>query len=126
MNRRLVDELLAEVSTVDGVKLLSARVAAPDFETLREMADLLRDRVQSGVIVLGAVFNQRPNFLAVVTKDLVPMGYNAGALVKEVAAVTGGSGGGRPELAQAGGRDASKLDQALQRVPALLHEHVSK
>ncbi|HLC29689.1 MAG TPA: alanine--tRNA ligase-related protein, partial [Dehalococcoidia bacterium] len=126
LNRRLVDELLADVSSVDGVKLLSARVAAPDFETLREMADLLRDRVQSGVIVLGAVFNQRPNFLAVVTKDLVAKGYNAGALVKEVASLTGGSGGGRPELAQAGGRDASKLDQALQRVPALLREHVSK
>ena len=120
LNRRLAEDLVERVAAVDGVKYLSARVAAPDFETLREMADLLRDKMQSGVIVLGAVFNQRPNFLAVVTKDLVTKGYNAGSLVKEVAAMTGGSGGGRPELAQAGGRDASKLDEALQRVPDLV------
>ncbi len=120
LNRRLAEDLMERVAAVDGVKHLSARVAAPDFETLREMADLLRDKMQSGVIVLGALFNERPNFLAVVTKDLVTRGYNAGSLVKEVAAVTGGSGGGRPELAQAGGRDASKLDEALQRVPDLV------
>ncbi|MBI2887425.1 MAG: alanine--tRNA ligase [Chloroflexi bacterium] len=125
VSRHQVEELLGRVSAVDGVSLLSARVAAPDFETLRDMADLLRARMQSGVIVLGAVFGERPNFLAAVTKDLVERGLNAGALVKEVASVAGGGGGGRPELAQAGGRDASKLDEALQRAPALLRKSLA-
>ena len=118
--RRNVDDLASSVLQVDGLQVLSERVEAGDFETLREMADLLRQKMGSGVVVLGAVFGGRPNFLAAVTKDLAGQRVNSGSLVREVAAVTGGSGGGRPELAQAGGRDASKLDEALRKVPSLL------
>jgi alanyl-tRNA synthetase len=90
------------------------------MEALREMTDWLRDRLGSAVIVLGAVVGERPAFVAVVTPDLVARGYHAGRIVKEVATVTGGSGGGRPELAQAGGKDSSQIAAALARVPGLL------
>jgi alanyl-tRNA synthetase len=78
------------------------------------MGDWLRDRLGSAVVVLGAVFSGRPNFLAMVTRDLTAKGIHAGELIKEVAAVTGGGGGGRPEMAQAGGKDAGRLDEALK------------
>jgi alanyl-tRNA synthetase len=115
-----VQALLAQVREVKGVKVLAAQVDATSMEALREMSDWLRDRLGSAVIVLGAVVGERPAFVAVVTPDLVARGYHAGRIVKEVAAATGGSGGGRPELAQAGGKDSSQLAAALGRVPGLL------
>ena len=120
LNRQQIATLLERTVPVDGYRVLSARVQATGFETLRELADLLRDKMQSGVVVLGADFGDRPNFLAAVTKDLVDRGVHAGNLVKAIAAVTGGSGGGRPDLAQAGGRDSSKLDEALSKTVDLL------
>jgi alanyl-tRNA synthetase len=115
-----VQALLAQVREVKGVQVLAAQVDATSMEALREMSDWLRDRLGSAVIVLGAVVGERPAFVAVVTPDLVAKGYHAGRIVKEVAAATGGSGGGRPELAQAGGKDSSQLAAALGRVPGLL------
>jgi alanyl-tRNA synthetase len=115
-----VQALLAQVRAVKGVKVLAAQVDATSMEALREMTDWLRDRLGSAVIVLGAVVGERPAFVAVVTPDLVARGYHAGRIVKEVATVTGGSGGGRPELAQAGGKDSSQIAAALARVPGLL------
>jgi len=115
-----VQALLAQAREVKGVKVLAAQVDATSMEALREMTDWLRDRLGSAVIVLGAVVGERPAFVAVVTPDLVARGYHAGKIVKEVAAATGGSGGGRPELAQAGGKDSSQLAAALGRVPGLL------
>jgi alanyl-tRNA synthetase len=115
-----VQALLAQVREVKGVKVLAAQVDATSMEALREMTDWLRDRLGSAVIVLGAVVGERPAFVAVVTPDLVARGYHAGRIAKEVAAITGGSGGGRPELAQAGGKDSSQIAAALARVPGLL------
>jgi alanyl-tRNA synthetase len=115
-----VQALLAQVRAVKGVKVLAAQVDATSMEALREMTDWLRDRLGSAVIVLGAVVGERPAFVAVVTPDLVAKGYHAGRIVKEVATITGGSGGGRPELAQAGGKDSSQIAAALARVPGLL------
>ncbi|MBI2863571.1 MAG: alanine--tRNA ligase [Chloroflexi bacterium] len=117
--KREVDALVARAQSVDGVKVVSARVPAPDVESMREMSDWIRDKIGSGVIVLGASINQRPSFVATVTRDLVAKGIHAGKIVQEVAKVTGGGGGGRPEMAQAGGKDMSKLDDALQIVPQL-------
>jgi alanyl-tRNA synthetase len=72
--------------------------------------------VPSGVVVLGSVFENRPHFVASVTDDLVPRGLDAGKIVKTVARVVGGGGGGKPTLAQAGGKDASRLAEALAMV----------
>ncbi|HDQ73103.1 MAG TPA: alanine--tRNA ligase [Chloroflexi bacterium] len=121
---REFEGLLDRVETVAGVQLLNARVTAPSMEVLREMTDWFRDRMDSGVIVLGTVLEDRPVFVAAVTPDLVERGVDAGRMVKEVARVVGGGGGGRPTLAQAGGRDAARLDEALQKVPSLLKDMI--
>jgi alanyl-tRNA synthetase len=120
--RGALDGLLGEVHHENGVAYLAARVEAADATRLREMGDWLRDKLGSGVIVLGAVLNDKPQILAVVTPDLVKQGYHAGNLVKALAQVVGGGGGGRPDMAQAGGRDTGKLDEALAQVEALLKE----
>jgi alanyl-tRNA synthetase len=120
--RGTLDGLLGQVRRDNGVAYLAARVEASDPGRLREMGDWLRDKLGSGVIVLGAVLNDKPQILAVVTPDLVKQGYHAGNLVKALAQIVGGGGGGRPDMAQAGGRDTGKLDQALAQVEALLKE----
>jgi alanyl-tRNA synthetase len=116
------EALLQHVQVVAGTQVLAARVRAADEETLREMTDWLRNRLNSVVIVLGAVINEKPSFVAAVTPDLVERGLKAGALVKQVAQVVGGGGGGRPALAQAGGRDPSRLDEALALVAVLVEQ----
>jgi alanyl-tRNA synthetase len=122
--KRRLDALAAQVREIRGVRVLAARVEASGFEALREQSDWLRDRLGSAIIVLGAVVagpgGEKPAFVAVVTPDLVTRGYKAGDIVRGVAAATGGSGGGRPELAQAGGKDPSRLDEALALVAGMI------
>jgi alanyl-tRNA synthetase len=84
------------------------------------MGDWLRDKLGSAVIVLGAQFGDKPQLLVVVTPDLVGQGYHAGTLVKGLAQLVGGGGGGRPEMALAGGKDAGKLDEALAQAATLV------
>jgi len=111
--QRDFEELLSQVQDVRGVKVLAAQVEAAHMDTLREMSDWFRSRMRSGVIVLGAVMDSKPGFVAAITPDLVERGLHAGQLVRQVAQVVGGSGGGKPTLAQAGGRDASRIGEAL-------------
>ena len=122
--RNEVDSLLEKVTEVKGVKLLAAEVRADDIESLREMTDWVRDRLGSVVVVLGAVLDGKPSFVAAVTPDLVERGLRADWLVKEVANLVGGGGGGRATLAQAGGRDASKLQEALAAVEGFLADRL--
>lgn len=124
--RTALEGLLGEIQQLDGVSLLAARVEAADANGLREMGDWLRDKLGSGVIVLGAVLDEKPQLLTMITSDLVKQGYHAGNLVKSLAQIVGGGGGGRPDMAQAGGRDASKLKDALESVPQLVVEQGAK
>jgi alanyl-tRNA synthetase len=117
--------LLDKATSADGSRILAARVEAANAETLREMADSLREQIGSGIVVLGAVVDGKPSFLAMVTSDLTGRGIHAGNLVKQVAALTGGGGGGRPELALAGGRDASRLDEALELARSVAEQSLS-
>lgn len=119
-SRGSLEGLLGQVQEQNGARLLAARVEAEDANRLREMGDWLRDKLGSGVIVLGTVIGEKPTILAVVTPDLVKQGYHAGNLVKALAPIMGGGGGGRPDMAQAGGREAGQLDAALAEAPALL------
>ena len=112
------EAILNQVQEVNGVQVVAARVDATDGETLREMTDWLRNRLGSAVVVLGAVIEGKPNFVAAVTDDLVGRGIKAGDLIKQVARIVGGGGGGRPTLAQAGGRDPNRLGEALESVPS--------
>jgi len=123
--RREFEALLGQVQPVAGVSLLSARVTAPNVEVLREMTDWFRDRLGSGVVVLGTVLDERPALVAAVTPDLVKRGVDAARLVRGVARIVGGGGGGRPTLAQAGGRDPSRLDEALRQAPRVLEEQLA-
>jgi alanyl-tRNA synthetase len=114
------EALLKQVETIKGVNVLIAKVPAARLEILREMADFIRDKLKSVILVLGSADEDRPVFLAAVTQDLVAKGYDAGKIVREAAKVTGGGGGGRPNLAQAGGKDKSKLDEALRVAKGLI------
>jgi len=110
-----VQDLLDRVKEIKGVKVLAGQAAAPDMDSLRGMVDLLRDKIGSGVIVLGSVTGDKVNLVAAVTKDLLNNGLHAGKLIKEIAAVVGGGGGGRSDMAQAGGKDPSRLGDALEK-----------
>jgi alanyl-tRNA synthetase len=120
------EELLAKAHNVDGVKVVSLAVDAPDTAMLREMGDWFRDRLGSGVIVLGTVIEGKPTFIAAVTPDLTPQGLHAGKLIKAVAQVVGGGGGGKPTMAQAGGKDATRLNEALAKVDSLVSEAIGQ
>ena len=122
--RSEVDALLANAEKAGDASVVVARVTAANVDAMREMGDLLKSKLGSAVIVLGSVINDRPNFLAMVTPDLTSKA-KAGDLIKQIAAVTGGGGGGRPDMAQAGGRDASKLDEALALGKRLASEALS-
>lgn len=119
-----VDELFAQVQQVEGVNLLTAVVENADADGLRSMLDKYRDKMGSGVGVLGTANNGRPLVIAMVTDDLVQRGVHAGNLVREVAKLMGGGGGGRPNLAQAGGKDVNRLPDALTAVVGLLKEQL--
>ena len=114
------DGLAGGAQDVDGVAVLASEVTASTMEALRGAADSLRRRIESGVIVLGSVIDGKPAFVATVSKDLTAEGYHAGNIIREVAKVAGGGGGGRPDMAQAGGKDASKLAEALALAPELV------
>jgi alanyl-tRNA synthetase len=119
LSRKSAVDLVERIELINGIKVLSARVDSARVDSLREMADLLKDKMGSGIIVLGSVIGDRPSFVAMVTPDLVQKGYNAGDIVKKVAQITGGGGGGRAGMAQAGGKDKSRLDEALGLVKTL-------
>ncbi|OLS36562.1 alanine--tRNA ligase [Alkalihalophilus pseudofirmus] len=109
--------LIDEAVEVNGVKVLSKEVNASDMDGLRAIMDKLKQDLDSGVIVLGAVSGEKVNLVAGVTKDLISQGHHAGKLVKEVASRCGGGGGGRPDMAQAGGKKPEQLAEALAYVP---------
>jgi alanyl-tRNA synthetase len=94
------------------------RVPAADVDTMRQMTDWFRDRLGSSVVAVGAVLDDKPLIVAAVTDDLVARGMHAGNLVRDAAKLMGGGGGGRPTMAQAGGKESSRLDEALASVPA--------
>jgi alanyl-tRNA synthetase len=119
LNASTSDDLLAGVREVDGVKVLAVKVETADPRALRELSDALKDRLGSGVIVLGSEIAGKANLLVAVTRDLTGR-FKAGELIKALAPVIGGSGGGKPDLAQAGGPHAGKLPEALERVYSLL------
>jgi alanyl-tRNA synthetase len=125
LSRKIVEGLPAQAEQVSGVTVLAARVPALSMPVLREMGDILRDRLASAVIVLAAVYNDRPSFLAMVTPDLVARGLDASDIINQVAKVTGGGGGGKAAMAQAGGKDASKVDEALILAKNIVASRVS-
>jgi alanyl-tRNA synthetase len=105
----------AQVRTIRGIQVHAQRADGMDFAELRTLADRIRDKLKSGVIALGSVNDGKVSLLVVVTKDLIPK-LRAGDLIREMAAEVGGTGGGRPEMAQAGGKNPEQLGVALEKV----------
>ena len=114
-----LDDLFAHTQTIKGVKVIVGEVQNVDREGLRQLVDALRQKLGSGVVALGTPENGKVALIAGVTKDLTAK-VHAGKLIQALAKQVGGSGGGRPDLAEAGGKDTSALKTALQSVPALL------
>ena len=116
--------LLDNAVEVNGVRLLATQVDAPDIDTMRQMTDWFRDQLGSSVVVLGSVVNDKPMLIAAVTNDLIPRGMHAGNLVRDAAKIMGGGGGGRPNMAQAGGKERDKLPEALGSVAGWVEENL--
>ena len=121
-----MDQMMDGAVDVDGVKVLASQVDLPSTDALRYRVDAVRKTMPSGVAVLGSVIDGRPQFVAIVSEDVIPRGPKAGEILKRVAAVTGGGGGGRPDMAQGGGKDPSKIDAALAIVPEAVREMLSR
>ena len=119
LSKKTAESLLTQTEVIKGITVLAARIPDSRIEALREMSDLLREQLKSVIVVLGTVYEDKPVFLVAVTPDLVAKGYHAGEIVKQVAKVAGGGGGGKATLAQAGGKDKDKLDEALRLVKSL-------
>ena len=113
----VAEQLAANPVDVDGVPVVAGRVEVESASALRSAGDEVRRRLDDAVIVLGAVADERPLFVAMITPGLVERGLHAGKLIGGVARIAGGGGGGKPEMAQAGGRDAAQLDAAIAAVP---------
>ena len=105
--------LLDSKQDINGVSVLSARTEASNADSMREISDWLRDKMGSGIVVLGAVINDRPTISVGITRDLVDGGADARDYARDLGRIIGGGGGGRPDMAQAGGRNADKLDAAI-------------
>jgi alanyl-tRNA synthetase len=109
------NQVIEDVPTINDTPVLISVMPSADAETLREMTDRFRERYPSSIIHLASISQERPLLVAAITKDLVDLGFHAGEMVKYAAEPIGGSGGGRPTLAQAGGKDPEQLDQALAK-----------
>jgi alanyl-tRNA synthetase len=112
-------DLVEQARTVKGVRLIAAQVNGADREALRQLVDALRQKLGSGVVVLASADDGKVALITAVTKDLIPK-LHAGKIVQELAKLIGGSGGGRPDLAEAGGKDTSAIQNALDQVYPLL------
>jgi alanyl-tRNA synthetase len=122
--RHEFESLLDQVEKVDGVAVVAARVQAPTMDALREMTDWFRARLDSGVFVLGTVVDGRPALVASVTPDVVERGGDAVDIVRRLGRRVGGGGGGRATMAQAGGNDPEKLEEALSQASRILKEQL--
>jgi alanyl-tRNA synthetase len=115
------DDILSQARRANGISVVASRVEGVDDKGLRELADRLRDKLHPAVIVLGTIQDERVVLLAAVSKEATKR-YHAGNILKQIAPLVGGGGGGRPDFAQAGGKDPARLDEALQKVYELVEQ----
>ncbi len=118
-----VGELASRAQSVDGLKVVAAKVDVGSFAEIRELGDLLRDRLGESVLVLASSVDSRPGFVGMVSSSVR---LHAGRLINNVASIAGGRGGGRPDVAQAGGGDLAKIDEALANVPRIVEEMLER
>ena len=115
-----VDAVIASAELVGDIKLITKRFDDTDIDQLRKLSDAVKEKCDSVIMIFAAVNDEKLSFIASISDDLVGKGYHAGKLIKEVASVAGGSGGGKANMAQAGAKDASKIDAAFAKAKELL------
>ncbi len=114
------DSLLDQKQDIQGVAVVVAAIGEHSMDNLRAVSDVIRPKLASGVIVLGSTFKGKACFMATVTDDLIAKGLHAGKLIGQVAKIAGGGGGGQPQKAQAGAKDAGKVDEALAQATQII------
>lgn len=122
LSSNVADEIIGDIQVVNNVNVITHRAKDMDMNSLRSLGDDLKSKIDSGIIVLASVKDEKISFIVTLTKDLVKEGYSANHIIKPLAQTTGGGGGGRPDMAQAGGKDVDKLDYALSLVPNLIEK----
>ena len=120
MAQEAVGDVMNQVQEVKGVKLLAVSLSDVDMNGLRDLGDQLKEKLGEGVIVLASVAGGKVNLLSMVTQEAQKAGAHAGNLIKGIAAIVGGGGGGRPNMAQAGGRNPEKVPEALEEAANIL------
>lgn len=118
------DEILKNIKEISGIKYTAAVLKDIDGDALRDLADKIKDKMGSGLVVLGSTSGEKVQFIAMATKDILAKGVHCGKIIKEIAKIAGGGGGGRPDMAQAGGKNPEKLDEAIKYVGKIMEDLV--
>ncbi len=114
------DEILSSMVNIKGVNLITAKLDGVDTNSLRDLAEKLRSKAKDGLVVLAGISEDKVNFVAMASKEAVSKGVHCGKIIKEIAAIAGGGGGGRPDMAQAGGKLPEKAQEALNKIVTIL------
>lgn len=117
-------DVMNQVKEVNGMKLLAIKVEGVDMNGLRDLGDQLKEKIGEGVVVIASVNDGKVNLMAAATEDAVKKGAHAGNLIKGIAGCVGGGGGGRPNMAQAGGKNPAGIEEALAKAEELLKGQV--
>ena len=120
MAKDAMGDVSDQVTEVLGVKLIAARVDGVDMNGLRDLGDQLKDKISEGVVVLASAVEGKVSLVAMATETAVKAGAHAGNLIKAIAGLVGGGGGGRPNMAQAGGKNPAGIDEAIAKVTQVL------
>jgi alanyl-tRNA synthetase len=121
-----LDNILENVYNINDVNVVTKKIDGIDIDGLRQLGDKIKEKLDKAVIVLSTEKNGKVNFIATATEDAVKSGIHCGNIIREVAKVTGGGGGGRPNMAQAGGNEPSKIEEALDLVKSLVESQLNK
>ena len=125
LSNQETEELLTKIKSIQDIQVLTEKVSVKDMNQLRSMMDFLKQKITSGVILLAAENNGKVLLISGVTSDLIKRNMHAGKLISQAAAVCGGGGGGRPDMAQAGGKDVTKIPEAFDTVYRYIEEHLN-
>jgi alanyl-tRNA synthetase len=120
----LKDDIIKNSHEIKGINVLTYYIENMDINSLRNLGDEIKNSIGSGVIVLASSLDGKLSFVSMVTKDLIDKGLHAGKIIKKVSQCTGGGGGGRPDMAQAGGKDINKVNQALNLVYDIIEKQL--
>jgi alanyl-tRNA synthetase len=121
-----VTELIKNAKEIGGINVLISKIETKNMETLRSFADIIKEKIQNGVLVIGAKAENKAILVAAVTNDLINKGYHAGNILKKIAPLIDGGGGGRADMAQAGGKNTEKLEEALREAEKLILDLAGK